>query len=82
MSKIDTALPGPPNEPRASPGFVCGEIRGGNDPIHERVEMPGLRGVLYSNPCRGASGGDLHYASVCGTRCFDRAWIPSTSGRC
>lgn len=80
MSTKEVDLPIPPNEPRAASGFVCGEIRGGNEPIHERVAMPGLRGVLYSNPCRGASGGDLHYISVCGSGLLARVCLADVAG--
>ena len=79
-SNIQMALPILPNEPRASSGFVCSEIRGGNEPIHDRVEMPGLSGVLYSNPCRGAGGGDLHYMSVCGSGLLARVCLADVAG--
>jgi hypothetical protein len=45
-------------------GFACGEVRGRNGTIHTQVALPGLRGVLYSRPCAGATGGDIHYLSA------------------
>lgn len=67
-------------EPRQASRFVCGEVRGGNDPIHERIELPGMRGMLYSHPCRGASGGDIHYMSVCGSGLIARVFLADVAG--
>ncbi len=61
-------------------GLVCGEVRGGTTPIHERVALPGMRGVLYSRPCSGASGGDIHYLSVCGTGLLSRVCLADVAG--
>ena len=60
--------------------FSCGEVRGGNDPIHEQVELPGLRGVLYSSPCGGGRGGDVHYLSVCGSGLLSRLCLADVAG--
>lgn len=67
-------------EPQPATGFVCGEVRGGNDLIHERVELPGLRGVLYSRPCHGPRGGDIHYLSVCGSGLIARVFVADVAG--
>jgi phosphoserine phosphatase RsbU/P len=77
-----TPEPAPPDfvEPRQASRFVCGEVRGGNDPIHERIELPGMRGMLYSHPCRGASGGDIHYMSVCGSGLIARVFLADVAG--
>jgi hypothetical protein len=48
------------SNPEPPTGFACGEVRGGNGTIHAKVALPGLRGVLYSRPCAGATGGDIH----------------------
>ncbi len=61
-------------------GLVCGEVRGGTTPIHERVALPGMRGVLYSRPCSGASGGDIHYLSVCGSGLLARVCLADVAG--
>src|SRR5512139_242502 len=72
----DTTLPAALPTPALAPNrhasadrarLACAEVRGGNHPIYDVVELPGLRGVLYSNPCAGARGGDVHYLSVCGS---------------
>lgn len=61
-------------------GFACGEIRGGNSEIYAPVMLPGLRGVLYSRPCSGSSGGDLHYLSVCGSGLMARICLADVAG--
>lgn len=60
--------------------LVCGEVRGGNVPVHTEVTLPGLNGVLYSRPCRGARGGDVHYLSVCGSGLLSRVCIADVAG--
>jgi sigma-B regulation protein RsbU (phosphoserine phosphatase) len=45
--------------------LVCAEVWGGNRPIDAPLELPGMRGKLYSRPCEGGRGGDVHYVSVC-----------------
>lgn len=69
-----------PLPPQDVSRFVCGEVRGGNDIIHERIELPGLRGMLYSRPCRGATGGDIHYLSVCGSGLIARVFLADVAG--
>jgi hypothetical protein len=60
--------------------FACGEVRGGNGTIYEQVALPGLRGVLYSRPCAGATGGDIHYLSVCGSGLMARVCLADVAG--
>jgi sigma-B regulation protein RsbU (phosphoserine phosphatase) len=60
--------------------LACGELRGGNEPVFSEVELPGLRGVLFSNPCVGASGGDVHYLSVCGSGLLSRVCLADVAG--
>jgi phosphoserine phosphatase RsbU/P len=66
--------------PALPAGFACGEVRGGNGTIHTQVALPGLRGVLYSRPCAGASGGDIHYLSVCGSGLLARVCLADVAG--
>jgi serine phosphatase RsbU (regulator of sigma subunit) len=66
--------------PASAAGFTCGEVRGGNGVIYERLALPGLRGVLYSRPCSGASGGDIHYVSVCGSGLLARVCLADVAG--
>lgn len=61
-------------------GFFCGEVRGGNGIIKASVSLPGLRGVLYSRPCEGATGGDIHYLSVCGSGLMARICLADVAG--
>jgi len=61
-------------------GFTCGEVRGGNGVTHQLVELPGLRGVLYSRPCEGAHGGDIHYLSKCGSGLMSRVCLADVAG--
>jgi phosphoserine phosphatase RsbU/P len=67
-------------EPENAPGLTCGEVRGGTTPVYERVALPGLRGVLYSRPCSGASGGDIHYLSICGSGLLSRMCLADVAG--
>ena len=66
--------------PETANGLACGEVRGGTTPVYERVVLPGLRGVLYSRPCSGASGGDIHYVSVCGSGLITRLCLADVAG--
>jgi serine phosphatase RsbU (regulator of sigma subunit) len=70
----------PESDLHPSARFVCGEVRGGIDPAHERVELPGLEGVLYSHPCHGSSGGDVHFLSVCGSGLLARVCLADVAG--
>jgi sigma-B regulation protein RsbU (phosphoserine phosphatase) len=45
--------------------LLCSEVWGGNRGIYRPVELPGLTGVVFSHPCEGGRGGDVHYLSVC-----------------
>jgi len=73
---VPTTGTGPPLEP----GFACGEVRGGNGLAHSLVDLPGLRGVIYSRPCFGASGGDIHYLSRCGSGLMARVCLADVAG--
>jgi serine phosphatase RsbU (regulator of sigma subunit) len=73
--------PASPGDPTADPRrLACSEIRGGNHLVHEVVELPGLRGVLYSSPCAGTRGGDVHYLSVCGSGLLARVCVADIAG--
>lgn len=71
--------PGPTGD-AAPVEFVCSEIWGGNRPINRPVQTPGLTGMLFSKPCGGASGGDVHYLSVCGSGLLSRFCIADVAG--
>jgi len=68
------------DQPQRETGFACGEVRGGNGVAHSLVELPGLRGVIYSRPCLGASGGDVHYLSRCGSGLMARVCLADVAG--
>jgi serine phosphatase RsbU (regulator of sigma subunit) len=68
------------SNPAPPTGFACGEVRGGNGTIHTQVALPGLRGVLYSRACAGATGGDIHYLSVCGSGLMARVCLADVAG--
>lgn len=70
----------PPASSPRPPVLACSEIRGGNHPIHETVALPGLQGTLYSSPCSGARGGDVHYLSVCGSGLLARVCVADIAG--
>jgi serine phosphatase RsbU (regulator of sigma subunit) len=48
--------------------------------VHDVVTLPGLRGILYSQPCSGAQGGDIHYFSVCGSGWLSRLCVADVAG--
>jgi serine phosphatase RsbU (regulator of sigma subunit) len=60
--------------------LACNEVRGGNHTTRELVELPGLHGLLYSTPCTGARGGDVHYLSVCGSGLIGRVCVADIAG--
>lgn len=66
--------------PVVAAGFACGEVRGGNGITHDIVQLPGLRGVIYSRPCTGAGGGDIHYLSRCGSGLMARVCLADVAG--
>jgi sigma-B regulation protein RsbU (phosphoserine phosphatase) len=69
-----------PHADGESVGLVCNEIWGGNRTFHGPIELPGFRGVLFSQPCTGARGGDVHYLSVCGSGLISRACLADVTG--
>lgn len=60
--------------------MVCSEIFGGNRPINVPIDLPGIRGALYSAPCAGGRGGDVHYLSVCSSGLLTRGCIADVAG--
>lgn len=72
--------PVPEAESRWEAGLACGEVRGGNRRLHATVELPGLRGVLFSSTSDGPHGGDIHYLSVCGSGLLARLCLADVAG--
>lgn len=62
------------------PEFSCAEVWGGNRPINGPIELPGLRGWIYSHPCEGGRGGDIHYVSICGSGLLSRLCLADVAG--
>lgn len=60
--------------------LVCSEVWGGNRPVYSPVALPGLSGVLFSYPCDGGRGGDVHYLSVCGSGVLSRVCLADVAG--
>ena len=60
--------------------LVCSEVWGRNRPVHIPIELPGVRGVLFSRPCDGGRGGDVHYLSVCGSGLLSRMCLADVVG--
>lgn len=69
-----------PNAGEPASGLACGEVSGGHRFARSTVDLPGLRGVLYSRPCAGAQGGDIHYLSVCGSGMLSRLCLADVAG--
>lgn len=79
-----TAIPIPthaaPTAADDSLQLVCSEIWGGNRPVNTRVSLPHVEGFLYSRPCEGGRGGDVHYLSVCGSGLLSRICLADVMG--
>lgn len=77
---MTTATTSKPGSQSNSLRLVCSEVWGGNRPIRIPIELPGVRGQLYSQPCDGGRGGDVHYLSVCGSGLLSRICIADVAG--
>jgi sigma-B regulation protein RsbU (phosphoserine phosphatase) len=60
--------------------LVCSEVWGGNRLIDAPVELPGVRGKIYSRPCAGGRGGDVHYLSVCNSGLISHMCVADVVG--
>ncbi|MCB9852687.1 MAG: serine/threonine-protein phosphatase [Phycisphaerales bacterium] len=60
--------------------FACHEIWGGNRSVAAPIELPGIRGALYSRSCDGHRGGDIYYLSVCGSGLLSRFCVADVTG--
>ena len=59
----------------------CMEIRGGSQAVDASLSTPGLDAWVFSHPCQGAaSGGDVHYLSLCGGGVITRLIVADVSG--
>ncbi len=71
---MDTAPPGEPVE------LICSEVWGGNRPADTVVTLPGLTSFVYSNPCGGSRGGDVHYITTCSAGMVSRLLVADVIG--
>jgi len=60
--------------------LVCSEVWGGNRFVETAVKLPGMRGWIYSQPCGGQRGGDVHYLSSCSAGLMTRICLADVAG--
>jgi serine phosphatase RsbU (regulator of sigma subunit) len=59
----------------------CTEVWGGTGESDVSVQLAGVRGECYSRPFdSGASGGDIHFLSVCGVSMLSKIVLADVSG--
>ena len=69
------------NPPVPGHGLRCMEIWGGSGVMETEVSTPGLDAWVYSRPHEGsASGGDVHYVSLCGGGIVTKIILADVSG--
>jgi len=61
--------------------LACFELWGGNSIVAHPIELPGLQGWVSSTPFgQAASGGDVHYLSVCSKGEVSRIALADVAG--
>ncbi len=80
MTQVETVLQAQAAGGATPPEFYCAEVWGGNRPIDAAVELTGMRGWIYSRPCDGGRGGDIHYTSICGHGLLSRLCLADVAG--
>ena len=66
---------------QAVPRLACFELWGGNNMVAHPIELPGLLGWVSSMPFgQAASGGDVHYLSVCSKGQVSRIALADVAG--
>ena len=60
--------------------LACAEIMGGNHEEAKAIQLPGLSGFLYSKPCGGSKGGDVHYVTSCFHGVIGRVCLADVAG--
>ncbi len=82
-----TSLASPSHDPGGSPApasshtLQCMEIWSGNEARRDTLSAPGLDVWVDTQPYRGeASGGDIHYFSMCGSGRVTRLAVADVSG--
>src|SRR5919106_6512831 len=61
--------------------LTCTEVWASNRNVAHSVDLPGLRGWIYSAPLElGHDGGDIHYLSACDHGVLSRVVLADVSG--
>ncbi len=60
--------------------LYCAEVWGGNQFVSTDIQLPGLVGTIYSKPCEGSAGGDIHYLSACSGGLVARLCLADVAG--
>jgi serine phosphatase RsbU (regulator of sigma subunit) len=60
--------------------LICSEVWGGNREANTVVTLPGLTAVVYSHPCGGRQGGDVHYVTTCSAGMVSRVLVADVVG--
>jgi sigma-B regulation protein RsbU (phosphoserine phosphatase) len=79
-TSVRTGHPPPPANSSDAQSFICAEVWGGNRPINTAINLAGVRGQVYSQPCDGGRGGDVHYVSICGSGLTSRFCLADVAG--
>ncbi|MBI5093350.1 MAG: serine/threonine-protein phosphatase, partial [Candidatus Hydrogenedentes bacterium] len=60
--------------------IICTEVWGGNGPVLKELTLPGMKGVIWSQPVGGKAGGDLYYVSACSSGVILRVCLADVVG--
>lgn len=81
LSAGSTPTPPSPSTGHASHAMQCMEVWGGNIAAESGISVHGIDAWLYSQPYHGeASGGDIHYVSMCGQGRIARFVLADVAG--
>jgi hypothetical protein len=65
----------------AAHALQCMEVWGGNTAVESGISIPGIDAWVFSQPFHAqASGGDVHYVSMCGMGRIGRFMMADVSG--
>jgi sigma-B regulation protein RsbU (phosphoserine phosphatase) len=60
--------------------LICSEVWGGNREVDTTLTMPGLVAHVFSHPCGGPRGGDVHYVTTCSAGLVSRVLLADVVG--
>jgi sigma-B regulation protein RsbU (phosphoserine phosphatase) len=72
--------PAPVSDREPATRMECAQVYGGTQAARMPIALPGLEGFVYSQPCHGAAGGDIHYLSICGSGLLSRFCVADVVG--